>query len=114
MTLDRSSAVWRRVGSAMVMLLAVGWLLSAEYTPVGLAALVSFLFVGYGALRLMTWMDANRFSPRHLRVGLTWAPVGLDPETDEYDRRPVVVCFLMLAIPSAGLLLRPVLQWVVS
>ncbi len=104
----------RRIGSALVVFLALGWLLTADYTPMALSALVAFLFVGYVGFRLLAWLDVNRFSPRHLRVGLTWALVGLDPETDEYDRRPVVVYFLMLAILAAGLLLRPFVQWVVT
>lgn len=114
MTLERTGATLRRIGSALVLLLAAGWLLTADYTPVALSALVAFLFLGYVALRLLTWIETNRFSPRHLRVGLTWALVGLDPETDEYDRRPVVVYFLMLAILAAGMLLRPFVQWIVS
>jgi len=36
------------------------------------------------------------------------ALVGPDPETDEYDRRPIVTDFLMLAVLAAGL------PWVVS
>ncbi len=93
---------------------ALGWLLLADYHPMTLAVLVALFFCGYAGFRLMVFMDANRFTPRRLRVGLNWALVGFNAATGEYDIGPVRVYFLLLALLSAGLFLRPVVQGILG
>ena len=106
--------VVRRVLSAGGVALAFGWLLLASYPAQALVFLVVFFFVVYLGLRVLNWMEGNRFSPARLRVGLTWALMGVDAETDEYDVRPATVYFCLLGMLAIGLLLRPVAQWMVG
>ncbi|MEO1293568.1 MAG: hypothetical protein AAFV62_12180, partial [Pseudomonadota bacterium] len=84
------------------------------YQPMALAALVAIYFVAYVFLRTLLWMENDRFTPLRLRVGLSWALTGFDPEAEEYDILPVRVYFLLLAVLASGLLLRPVARWVVG
>ncbi len=93
---------------------SIWFLLFTDYRPMTLAALVVFYFLGYVALRLMSFLDNNRLTPRRYQVGLSWALTGFNSETDEFDIRPVRVYFLLLALLSAGLLLRPIVKWIAA
>lgn len=93
---------------------SIWFLLFTDYRPMTLAALVVFYFLGYIALRLMSFLDNNRLTPRRYQVGLSWALTGFNSETDEFDIRPVRVYFLLLALLSAGLLLRPIVKWIAA
>jgi|GEM_PF-2089334 len=103
-----------RAVAVVVFLLSLGWFLLSDYHPMSLAGLIAFYFLAYVAMRLMWFMDNNRFTPKRQQVGLNWALTGFNAETNEFDVRPVRVYFLLLALLSVGLFLRPVVQWVVS
>lgn len=103
-----------RAGSLLLLIAAMIWLLTSDYHPMSLAGLTSVYFLAYVALRLMWFLDNNRFTPRRQQVGLTWALTGFNEDTQEFDVRPVRVYFLLLALMSAGLFLRPVVRWVVT
>jgi len=90
---------------------AVLYLLLADYPPVLLAAMTVLIFGAYVWMRVMLYLDNDRFSPRRIRVGMAWALVGIDPNTDEFDIRPVRIYFLLLAMLFGGLVLRPVFRW---
>ncbi|NNU78823.1 hypothetical protein HMH01_00095 [Halovulum dunhuangense] len=107
------AAALRLVG-VLALLGATGWLLLSDYHPLTLAVLIAAYFVGYVALRLMWFLDGNRLTPRGLQVGLGWALTGFNPETEEYDIRPVRVYFLLLALLAAGLFLRPIARWIAA
>ncbi len=93
--------------------LAAGWLLLADYHPMALSVLVTMAFAAYVAFRWLWWMDDNRMTPRRLQVGLAWALVGYNHDNDEFDLRPVRMYFVLLAVEFAGLVVRPLVQWVV-
>ena len=93
---------------------ALWFLLFTEYRPLSLAALIVFYFLAYVALRLMTHLDNNRLTPDGLQVGLNWALTGFNQDTREFDMRPVRVYFLLLALLAAGMLLRPIVRWIVG
>ena len=111
-----SGSLWGRFQSRVVSFGFLGFslwfLLFTDYRPLTLAALIVFYFLAYVALRLMSFLDNNRFTPKRYQVGLSWALTGFNQETDEFDIRPVRVYFLLLALLSAGLLLRPVVRWI--
>ena len=98
---------------AVTTLAAVAFILVADYPPLALGALVAMFFAAYIWLRMMIYFENDRFSPKRLRVGVTWALVGIASDTDEYDTRPVRVYFILLAILFTGVLLRPFFGWVI-
>ena len=93
----------------ILTLLAVGYVLFADYGPLVLAGLVCLFFVVYIAVRLIFWFNNDRFTPDRLRVGVTWALVGIDEEAEEFDSGPALTYFSLLLLLFAGLLLRPIL-----
>ncbi|MEM9643029.1 MAG: hypothetical protein AAGA19_16165 [Pseudomonadota bacterium] len=106
------SRLENKVVSLTLVGFSIWFLLFTDYRPLTLAALVVFYFLGYVALRLMNFLDNNRFTPRRYQVGLSWALTGFNEDTDEFDIRPVRLYFLLLSVLSAGLLLRPIVRWV--
>ena len=95
----------------LLTLLALVYVLFADYLPLMLAGLVCLFFVAYISVRLLIWFQNDRFTPNRLRVGLTWALVGIDEEAEEYDTAPVRTYFSLLLLLFAGLVLRPMLAW---
>ncbi len=95
-------------------LLALIYVLSADYPAAALGSLVSIFFAAYIWMRMMIFFENDRFTPKRVRVGMTWALVGLHEDTQEYDRRPVRVYFALLAVLFAGLVLRPISKLVIS
>ena len=93
---------------------AAGYVLFADYPSLAVPALVALFFGAYIWLRVMVYMENNSFTPRRLQVSLTWALVGIDAATDEYDPRPVRVYFILLSLLFASLVLRPIAQWIAS
>ena len=93
---------------------AIGFVLLADYPALALPALISLFFAAYIWLRVMIFLENNRFSPNRLRVSLTWALVGIDETTDEFDIRPVRVYFILLSLLFASLVLRPITAWILS
>ncbi|MEM7296600.1 MAG: hypothetical protein AAF330_08280, partial [Pseudomonadota bacterium] len=59
---DRSNV--REALGAVALIAAAAWLLLSDYHPMSLAGLTSFYFLGYIAIRLMKFMDQNRFTPK--------------------------------------------------
>lgn len=90
-------------------LAAVGFILFADYNARTLGFIVGAFFAAYIWMRVMVFLDNDRFSPKRLRVGITWALIGIDAETDEFDPRPVRVYFALLVVLFAGLILQPIL-----
>ncbi len=99
-----------RIVMALGTLFSAGYLLFGEYRPQTLGALVAMFFGAYVWLRVMLYLENNRFSPKRYRVGVTWALVGIDNDTSEFDIRPVRVYFLLLSALLCGLVLRPIVQ----
>lgn len=95
-------------------LAALAYLLGADYPPAALGALVAIFFAAYLWMRVMVFWENDRFSPKRIRVGMTWAFIGVHADTQEYDPRPVRVYFALLAILFAGLILRPFVDWMIS
>ncbi len=91
-------------------LAAVGFILFSDYNARALGFIVGIFFAAYIWMRVMVFLDNDRFSPKRLRVGITWALIGIDADTDEFDPRPVVVYFALLAVLFAGLVVKPILQ----
>lgn len=100
-----------RTVAGLLFLVALCWFLMSDYPPMSLAALTALYFCAYVGLRLLLFMDNNGFTPERRQVGLTWALTGFNEDTREFDVRPVRVYFLLLALMSAGLFLRPVVRW---
>ena len=90
---------------------ALVFLLFADYPNAALGGIIALFFAAYVWMRVMVYLDNDRFSPRRLRVGLTWALVGIDKDTDEFDVRPVRVYFVLLVVLFAGLILRPLFSF---
>ncbi len=90
------------------------WLVVGEYNPLALAVLVTLYFSGYVAFRWIWWMDDNRMTPKRLQVGIVWALMGYNHDNREFDPGPARVYFILLGLQFAGLVLRPVVQWVVG
>lgn len=103
---------WTRAVSVALVLSAFGWLLVGDYTPMALVVLTCALFLVYIFMRLIVWMDSNGFTPERRQVGLTWALIGVNDETGEFDPRPVRVYFLLLSLMAVGLILRPIVKWI--
>ena len=101
----------RRGVGALATAAAVLWFLLADYSPAALTGLITLLFGFYVAYRLLLWIEGSRMTPARLRVGAAWALVGYDAGTRDFDVRPVRVYFLLLALQFAGLLIRPIAQW---
>ncbi len=104
----------RRLALWVFTLVCVGWLVLADYNPMTLSVLVSLYFVAYVASRWVIWLESNGFTPRRYQVGLSWALVGYNSLNDEFDIRPVRVYFLLMAVEFTGLVVRPLVQWVVA
>lgn len=98
----------------VLLIVATSYLLAADYPPMALGALVSIFFAVYIWMRVMIFFENDRFTPKRIRVGMTWALVGLHEDTQEYDPRPVRVYFALLAVLFAGLILRPIVNLVMS
>lgn len=96
----------------VLTVLALAYVLFADYTALMLAGLTCVFFAFYLGFRFLAWFQADRFTPKRLRVGATWALVGIDGEADEYDSGPARTYFSLLLILFAGLVLRPVLGWI--
>lgn len=96
---------------AVLTVLALGYVLLADYAALMLAGLICMFFAAYICVRLLLWFQNDRFTPNRLRVGLTWALVGIDEEAEEYDTAPVRTYFSLLILLFAGLFLRPMLGW---
>ena len=92
--------------------LCVMFLLIADYPPLALAALIALFFAVYVWMRVMIYLENDRFSPKRIRVGATWALIGVHDEVNEFDARPVRVYFILLAILFVGLVVRPLLEWI--
>ena len=105
---------WGRVLGAASLLAAGAWFLFADYPPAALAALMGFIFLAYLGMRVLIFWDNNRFTPRRLQVGITWALIGIDADTEEFDTRPVRVYFAILALLAVGVLARPVFLWMLA
>ncbi len=101
-------------GQFLAAIIAGAYLLSADYPPAALGALIALFFAVYVWMRLMVFFENDRFSPKRVRVGLTWALIGLDDGVREFDPRPVRVYFALLVILFAGLIIKPILQAVIS
>ena len=84
---------------------ALAFVLTAEYATLTLAGLLCMFFALYVSGRCLYWFHNNRFSPQHLRVGFTWAIIGIDSETAEFDTGPVRMYFSLLVLLFAGLVL---------
>ena len=93
-------------------LLSIVFLLGAEYPPLALGAVVALFFAVYVWMRIMIHLENDRFTPKRLRVGITWALVGINDDTQEYDPRPVRVYFILLSILFVGLVVRPMTNWI--
>ncbi len=93
-------------------LICLLFLLVADYPPLALGAIVALFFAAYVWMRVMIFLENDRFTPKRLRVGLTWALVGVDDDSQEYDARPVRVYFILLTILLVGLIVRPMLSWI--
>ena len=106
--------LWGGPLGAALLIGAGAWLMLAEYHPMSLAVLVAGYFLAYAGFRTILFLDGNRFTPRRLQVGMNWALTGFNANTDEFDIGPVRVYFLLLAILSAGLFLRPIVKGVLS
>jgi len=92
--------------------LCLFFLLVADYPPLALGAIVALFFAVYIWMRVMIYLENDRFSPKRMRVGVTWALVGVDDDTQEFDARPVRVYFILLTILFVGLVVRPLLSWI--
>ncbi len=94
-------------------LFAAGFVLFADYPVAALGAIIALIFVIYIWVRVLVFLDNNRFSPRQRRVGMTWALLGIDRDTSEYDIGPVrVYCALLLVLFMGGVL-RPIVTMIV-
>ena len=100
--------------SGVATLLAAGFVLFGDYPVIALPAIASLIFAVYVGFRILVWFENARFSPKRLRVGVTWALVGIDMETDEYDTGPVRMYFALLALLLLGMVVRPFAIWVLS
>lgn len=103
-----------RILQVAVFGFAAGFVLFAQYPPLAVPALVALFFGAYIWLRVMIYMENNSFTPRRLQVSLTWALVGIDAATEEYDHRPVRVYFILLSLLFTSLVLRPIALWMTS
>jgi len=106
--------IWGGPLGMALLALAAGWLVLADYHPMSLAVLVAAYFLAYAGFRTIRFLDGNRFTPRRLQVGMNWALTGFNANTDEFDIGPVRVYFLLLALLSAGLFLRPIVKGILS
>ena len=97
-----------------VTVVALAYVLTASYPATALAALISIFFAAYLWMRFMIFFENDRFTPNRLRVGMTWALIGIHDETNEFDRRPVRVYFALLAVLFAGLILRPFVNVIIT
>lgn len=97
--------------SAALSIAAAGYVLFGTYPPSALAGVISLIFIGYLVLRVTVFWENNRFTPTFSRVGLTWALVGYNPSSQEFDYRPVRIYFILLSLLFCGLILRPLLQF---
>ena len=88
------------------------FLLVASYPPIALGALVALSFATYVWMRVMIYLENDRFSPKRIRVGATWALIGVHDDVNEFDARPVRVYFILLTILFVGLVLRPFTSWI--
>lgn len=111
-TKSRILAEYGRLASGALTLVALAYLLIAEYSSGILAGLVALIFVGYIALRTLVFFENDRFTPKRRRVSLTWALAGIDETTQEFDPRPVRVYFVLLTILLTGTTVRPFFAWV--
>jgi len=96
---------------AVGVVFSTGFLLFVDYNPIALGALVALFFAVYIWLRVMIFLENDRFTPKRRRVGLSWALVGVYDEADEFDPRPVRVYFVLLFILFIGMVIRPILGW---
>lgn len=94
--------------------LSLVFILGADYPPLALGALVALFFAVYIWMRVMIFLENDRFTPKRLRVGLTWALIGVHDDANEFDARPVRVYFVLLAILFIGLVVRPLVEAVFS
>jgi hypothetical protein len=88
------------------------FLMTASYPPLALGSLIALFFAVYVWMRVMIYLENDRFSPKRIRVGATWALIGVHDEVNEFDARPVRVYFILLAILFVGLVVRPLLEWI--
>jgi hypothetical protein len=112
--LNAATQALLRAVSVLLLTAATVWLLLSDYQPMSLAGLIAFYFLAYVAMRLLWFLDNNRFTPKRQQVGLNWALTGFNARTAEFDVRPVRVYFLLLALMSVGLFLRPIVKWVIA
>ena len=103
-----------RIGQGALLAAAIGFILFADYPSLAVPGVVAVFFAAYIWLRVMIYMENNGFTPRRLQVSLTWALVGIDETTPEFDPRPVRVYFILLSLLFASLVLRPIAQWIFS
>ena len=103
------SAEGRMIGAAAT-LAALAYVLFADYEPLALAAVLCLIFAGYVWIRVLVYWENDRFTPKRYRVGFTWALIGIDPDTEEFDARPAQIYFVILLLLFAGLLVRPGLR----
>ncbi len=96
------------------LVLSLAFIVGAEYPPQALAALIALFFAVYIWMRVMIFLENDRFTPKRLRVGLTWALIGVHDEANEFDARPVRVYFVLLTVLFIGLVLRPLVGAVMS
>lgn len=87
-------------------------LLLTDYPPQALAVATCIIALTYMAIRIVNFFDEDRFSPKRVRVGLLWAVAGVSTETDEFDTGPALFYVCLFLVLSAGLVLRPLVQWV--
>ena len=110
---QKDSGIGAGLRHGVLTVLALLYVLFADYLPLMLAGLVCLFFAAYISVRLLIWFQNDRFTPNRLRVGLTWAFIGFHGDTDEFDIRPVRVYFLLLGVLFAGLVLRPIFGWMI-
>ena len=94
--------------------LALIYLLFADYHPMALAVLLTLIFVFYVVYRILLYIEEDCFTPNRLRVSILWAVIGIDRGTEEFDTGPVRAYFSLLLLLFTGLVIRPVAQWVVA
>ena len=107
----RVIAAQKRLSLWLLGLALAGGLVMMEFDRLGLVYLVLFGFAASVVTRWLVWIEENRFTPRGLRVGISWALLGVDPDTDEFDPGAVLVYFVLLMVLFVGLLVKPVFDW---
>lgn len=86
------------------------YVLTADYSSLALAAVLALVFAIYFFIRTMAFWENERFTPNRIQVGMSWVLIGVDPDTNEFDTRPVRVYAAILLVLVAGLVVRPVLR----